>query len=75
MSLHKKTSKSGGDQKSPDDLEDRSGRSAKKSSAKSGGCLGLLRRWLIRLVILGMVLVIVIPFGIYITQPKYFKIA
>ncbi|MDP3970468.1 MAG: LCP family protein [bacterium] len=41
---------------------------------KKVGCRKLFRRWILRILLLFIVLVIVVPAGIYILQPKYYKV-
>lgn len=78
MSLHKKTTKVGRTiQDGPEnDIQD--ARSAKHvtkhPTQKTGGCRSLMMRWLVRLFLLVVVLIVVVPFGLYVTQPKYFKV-
>lgn len=51
-----------------------SDRSALGAEKKFGGCRRLVRRWLLRLILLIIVIGAVIPFGVYISQPRYFTV-
>lgn len=68
MSLHKKTSKLKQSPSAPV-VEDQPVEKTKRT-----GCRGLLMRWLVKVSLVLLLLAIVVPFGFYISQPKYYTI-
>lgn len=67
MSLHKTTKTKKSNTQPAEDI-------APPQPKQSVGCRRLVVRWVIRLAILFVVLIIAIPVGIYVSQPAYYKV-
>lgn len=45
-----------------------------KSTTSPVGCRGFIMRWIVRFILIVLALIILIPVGVYFSQPKYYKV-